>query len=179
VSRVRNGKGNNHWDPLIDTTVAHPSRMYDYLLGGVDHFAVDREAVDAAADAVGGMENARATVRANRVFLVRAVRWLAAQGVRQFLDIGTGIPTMENVHQVAQEAAPESRIVYVDNDPIVLAHAHTLLKSTAEGATAYVYGDLRDPEPILTEAARTLDLGRPVAVILVAITHFFPDADDP
>jgi hypothetical protein len=167
-------------ESLIDTTVAHPSRMYDYLNGGVDNFAVDREAVEAAADAVGGMDNARATVRANRRFLIRAVHWLAAEaGVRQFLDIGTGIPTADNVHGVAQRAAANSRIVYVDNDPIVLAHAHTLLQSTAEGATDYIFGDLREPDPILDHASATLDLTRPVAVVLVAITHFFPDEDDP
>jgi hypothetical protein len=126
------------------------------------------------------MDYARATVRANRRFLVRAVRWLASEaGVRQFLDIGTGIPNADNVHGVAQQTAPDSRVVYVDNDPIVLAHSHTLLRSTTEGATNYIFGDLRDPDPILGHAADTLDFTHPVAVVLVAITHFLPDKDDP
>ncbi|MGH9212485.1 MAG: SAM-dependent methyltransferase [Acidimicrobiales bacterium] len=165
---------------MIDTTVAHPSRMYDYLLGGVDHFAVDRAAVDAAADTVGGIDNAKATIRANRDFLIRAVRYLASEaGIRQFLDIGTGIPNADNVHGIAQQVAPASRIVYVDNDPIVLAHAHTLLRSSPEGATSYVFGDLRNPDDIVREATATLDFAQPVAVVLVAILHFFPDTDDP
>lgn len=164
----------------VDLLVAHPARMYDYLLGGTTNFAADRAAVDNAAGAVGGIEVARATVRANRAFLVRAVRWLVAEaGVRQFLDIGTGIPTMQNVHEVAQEAAPEARVVYVDDDPIVLAHAHELLRSTPEGATAFLTGQLREPEDILRQARPTLDFGRPVALMLVAILHFLPDRDDP
>lgn len=165
---------------LIDRKVAHAARMYDYLLGGSNNFAVDRQAVERAAAAVGGIENARADVRANRAFLIRAVRYLAAEaGIRQFLDIGTGVPNGDNVHAVAQRAAPDSRIVYVDNDPIVLAHAHTMLQSTPEGATAYIHGDLREPDAILKEAAATLDFTEPVALVLVAILHLIPDGDDP
>ncbi|MGH9211727.1 MAG: SAM-dependent methyltransferase [Acidimicrobiales bacterium] len=164
----------------IDPSVAHPGRMYDYLLGGTTNFAADRAAVDAGAVVVGGIEFARQTVRSNRAFLVRAVRWLATEaGVRQFMDIGTGIPTPPTVHEVAQATAPESRIVYVDNDPIVLAHAHLLMQSAPEGATTYINGDLREADPILKEAAEALDFTRPVAVLLVAILHFFPDCDDP
>jgi SAM-dependent methyltransferase len=164
----------------IDRRVAHPSRMYDYLLGGKDHFAVDRDAVHQAAPAVGGLDNARTAVRANRAFLGRAVRYLATEaGLRQFLDIGTGIPNADNVHAVAQRAAPESRIVYVDNDPIVLAHAHVLLTGTPQGATSYVHGDLREPGTILRRAAETLDFTRPIAVMLVSMLHFVPDEDDP
>jgi hypothetical protein len=154
--------------------------MYDYLLGGATNFAVDREAVERASVAVGGIENARTDVRANRAFLARVVHYLAAEaGLRQFLDIGTGIPNGDGTDAIAQRVAPDSRIVYVDNDPIVLAHAHSLLRSTPEGATAYVHGDLRDPETILHKAAATLDFSRPIAVVLVAVLHLIGDADDP
>ncbi len=164
----------------IDTSVAHAARMYDYLLGGTANFAADREAVKRASAAVGGLENARADVRANRAFLGRAVRYLAGEaGIRQFLDIGTGIPNADNVHGIAQATAPESRIVYVDNDPVVLAHSHTLLKSTAQGATVYISGDLRDPGTVLQGAADPLDFTQPVAVLLVAILHLISDHDDP
>jgi hypothetical protein len=164
----------------IDTSVAHPARVYDYLLGGTDNFAVDREAAKLHAAAnPGGMDAVRADVRANRAFLGRAVRHLVIDaGVRQFLDIGTGVPNADNVHAVAQQAAPESRIVYVDNDPLVLAHAHSLLRSTPEGATAYVDCDLRDPESIV-EAAAILDFTKPVAVMLIAILHFELKDGDP
>lgn len=163
----------------IDTTVPHPARVYDYLLGGVDNFAVDREAAERAAAAAGG-QNARSDVRANRAFLGRAVRYLAGEvGIRQFLDIGTGIPNSDNVHAVAQQTAPEARIVYVDKDPVVLAHAHRLLESTPDGSTAFLLADLHDPDTILKRAAETLDLTQPVAVILVAVLHFFPDEADP
>jgi S-adenosyl methyltransferase len=131
-------------------------------------------------DTPGGIDGARANIRANRAFLGRAVRLLAGDaGIRQFLDIGTGIPTGANVHEVAQAAAPDARIVYVDNDPIVLAHAHTLLQSSPEGVTAYIEGDLREPDQVLTDAADTLDFSQPVAVMLVAIMHFVPDQLDP
>jgi hypothetical protein len=161
-------------------SVAHAARMYDYLLGGSDNFAADRAAVERAAVAVGGIENARADVRANRAFLARAVRYLGGDaGIRQFLDIGTGIPNVDNVHGIAQATAPESRIVYVDNDPVVLAHSHTLLKSTPQGATAYISGDLRDPATVLERAAETLDFTQPVAVMLVAILHLISDHDHP
>jgi hypothetical protein len=170
------------WEPVeIDTSAPHPARIYDYLLGGKENFAVDREAAEQVASAhPGGLETARAVVRANRAFLGRAVRYLAADaGIRQFLDIGTGVPTEGNTHEVAQQVAPESRIVYVDNDPIVLALSRSLLRSTPEGATAYVNGDLREPEAILEQAAATIDLSRPVALMLVAVLHLIPDADDP
>jgi hypothetical protein len=165
----------------IDTTVAHAARVYDWLSGGVDNFEVDRQAaIHASADMPGGLHGAKANVRANRDFLGRAVRWLAGEaGVRQFLDIGTGIPSTDTVHGIAQQVAPASRVVYVDYDPIVLAHAHTLLNSTTEGATAFVNGDLRDPQDILLRAEATLDLGQPVAVVLVAVLHFIEDEDNP
>ncbi len=167
--------------PHIDTSVAHAARIYDYLLGGTDNFEVDRQAAHVAnADMPGGIDAARANIRANRAFLGRAVRFLAGEaGIRQFLDVGTGIPSGDNVHEVAQAAAPDARVVYVDNDPIVLAHAHTLLRSSEDGATAYIEGDLHEPDGILAEAAGTLDFSQPVAVMLVAIMHFVPDALDP
>jgi S-adenosyl methyltransferase len=170
------------WEPVdIDPSAPHPARIYDYLLGGSENFAVDREAAEQVAGAhPGGLETARAVVRANRAFLGRAVRYLATDaGIRQFLDIGTGVPTEGNTHEVAQQVAPDSRIVYVDNDPIVLALSRSLLRSTPEGATAYVNGDLREPEAILDQAAATLDLARPVALMLVAVLHLIPDGDDP
>jgi hypothetical protein len=165
----------------IDTTVAHAARVYDFLLDGVDNFEVDRQlAINVNADLPGGLDGARANVRANRRFLGRAVRYLAGEaGVGQFLDIGTGVPNADNVLAVAQQANPEARVVCVDNDPIVLAHAHTLMRSTPEGAASFIYGDLRHPDQIVAEAAETLDLTKPVAVMLVAILHFFPDTDDP
>jgi hypothetical protein len=165
----------------IDPDRAHPARVYDYLLGGVDHFAVDRKAVERGSTALpGGVERARVMVRSQRGFLAAVVRCLAGEmGVRQFLDIGTGIPNRDNVHAVAQQTAPASRVVYVDNDPVVLAHAHTLLTSTPQGATAYIHGDLREPDSILRQAAETLDFARPVAVILVGVLHLISDRDDP
>jgi hypothetical protein len=164
----------------IDPTMAHSARMYDYLLGGSTNFEVDRIAVDRATAAVGGIDNARASARANRAFLGRAVRFLAGEaGVRQFLDIGTGIPGSDGWQADPQQIVPEARVVYVDNDPIVLAHAHTLLTSTPEGAAAYIDGDLRDPEGILAGAKETLDLARPVAVLLGLVLHLVPDRDDP
>jgi hypothetical protein len=165
----------------IDITVAHAARAYDYLLGGTDHFAVDREAIDRASEAhVDGLETSRANVRHQRAFLGRAVRYLALEaGIRQFLDIGTGIPNADNVHAVAQEVAPDARIVYVDNDPVVLANAHTLLKGAPEGSTAYVDGDAREPARILARAKETLDLTQPVGVIMVGILHLIRDEDDP
>src|SRR5262244_4316246 len=149
----------------IDTTVAHPARVYDYWLGGKDNFAADREAAERVLAVAPGL---RFRVRANRAFLARSVRFLATEcEIRQFLDIGTGIPTGNNTHEVAQAAAPSSRIVYVDNDPIVLAHARALLTSDPDGVTDYIDADLRNTGAILTQAARTLDFGRPVAVMLV------------
>src|SRR5580692_10381335 len=147
--------------PGIDTSRAHPARVYDYWLGGKDNFAADREAAELALQAYPQLAEA---VQSNRAFLARAVRYLTHEaGIRQFLDIGTGIPAANNTHQVAQREAADSRIVYVDNDPIVLLHARALLKSMPEGACDYIEADLRNPEEILTEAARTLDFGKPVA----------------
>jgi hypothetical protein len=161
----------------IDTTVAHPARVYDYWLGGKDNFAADREAGEQAVKAYPDLVVA---VRANRAFLGRAVRYLAGEaGVRQFLDIGTGIPTANNTHEVAQSVAPDSRIVYADNDPMVLAHARALLRGTPEGATAYLEADLRDVPRILDGAARTIDFSQPVAVMLMAVLQYIPDFDDP
>ncbi len=165
----------------IDTSVAHAARVYDYLLGGKANFSVDRAAAERAYAAwPGGLDGVRADARAHRAVLGRIVRYLARDaGIRQFLDIGTGIPKEDNVHEVAQRAAPESRVVYVDRDPIVLAHAHQLLRGAPEGATSYIYGELREPAAILRGAAATLDFSRPVAVMLFGILHFFSDADDP
>src|SRR5712691_7992560 len=162
--------------PGIDTSTAHPARVYDYWLGGKDNFAADREAAELALQAY--PELARA-VQSNRAFLARAVRYLTRAGVRQFLDVGTGIPAVDNTHQVAQREAPDSRIVYVDNDPVVLLHAQALLKSTPQGACDYIQADLHDPDAILAGAARTLDFGQPVALMLLAILQFIPDEQDP
>jgi S-adenosyl methyltransferase len=161
----------------LDTSVAHPARVYDYWLGGKDNFAADREAAERVLAAAPGL---RYRVRANRAFLGRATRYLAAEGaVRQFLDIGTGIPTAGNAHEVAQAIAPECRVVYVDYDPVVLAHARALLDSHEAGATEFIDADLRDTDTILAEANRLLDFSRPVAVTLIAILNALPDSDDP
>ena len=163
--------------PEIDTSVAHIARVYDYWLGGKDNFAPDRAAAEAA---MREDPNVVEGVRGNRAFLARVVRYLAGPaGVRQFLDIGTGIPAADNTHEVAQDRAPGSRVVYVDNDPIVLAHARALLTSATEGATACLDQDLRDVGEIVRAAAGTLDFGRPVAVMLIGILHCIPDEDDP
>jgi len=163
--------------PAFDTSVANQARIYDYLLGGKDNYAADREAVDAVIKIAPEMGF---TARANRAFLGRAVRYLAAEaGIRQFLDIGTGIPTAGNTHHVAQAVAPESRVVYVDYDPIVLAHARALLNSSDAGATEYIDADLRDTDTILTRAGRLLDFTQPVAVTMLFILHAIPDEDDP
>ncbi|MGI5163261.1 SAM-dependent methyltransferase [Spirillospora sp. CA-253888] len=159
--------------PGIDTSVPHPARVWDYWLGGKDHFAADRAAGE---DLLAAMPDWVEVARADRQFLARAVRYLVREaGIRQFLDIGTGIPTADNTHEVAQALAPDSRIVYVDHDPIVLVHARALLTSTPEGATDYIDADLRDPGAILEQAAKTLDFSRPVAVTLLAILEFLPD----
>ncbi len=163
--------------PVLDTSVAHSARVHDYWLGGKDNFAADRAAGDAVVEAYPGIV---ISVRANRAFLARVVRFLAAEaGIRQFLDIGTGIPAANNTHEVAQSAAPDCRVVYVDYDPVVLTHARALLTSAPEGVTDYIDADLRDPDRILREASRTLDFSRPVAVMLIAIMHLIVDADDP
>ncbi|WP_438803129.1 SAM-dependent methyltransferase [Frankia gtarii] len=159
--------------------VPHPARMYDYFLGGKDNFPADRKTAEQVLDV---FPNSRIVVRQNRLFMTRTTRYLAAElGVRQFLDIGTGIPTSPNLHEVAQNVAPDARIVYTDNDPIVLAHARALLASTPQGRTAYIDADLRDTRRILTapELHETLDLTRPIALSLIAIFHFIPDGDDP
>src|SRR5262245_34238037 len=150
------------------------------MLGGTTNFEVDRAAAEQAAALVGGMDLIRAEVRANRAFQVRAVRYLIRDaGIRQFLDIGTGIPSAGNVHEITLQEAPESRVVYVDKDPVVLAHAHVLLKGVDEGAAVYLQDDVRHPEEILDAAESTLDLDRPVAVMLVGLLHHLRDADDP
>ncbi len=161
----------------FDTTVAHPARVWDYLLGGKDNFAADRTAGERVLRV---MPEMGLVARSGREFLARAVHFLAAEaGIRQFLDIGTGLPTADNTHEVAQRAAPESRIVYVDNDPIVLTHARALLTSDPRGETAYISADIRDTGTILREAAHTLDFSQPIAVMLLAILHFVPAGDDP
>jgi hypothetical protein len=161
----------------IDTTVAHPARVYDYWLGGTNNFAADREAAERVLAATPGL---RTRVQANRAFLARVVRYLAAEaGIRQFLDVGTGIPSANNTHEVAQAAAPDSRVVYVDNDPIVLIHAQELLASAPEGATQYIEGDLRDPAAILEAAAGTVDFTRPAALMLLGVLHLIGDSEEP
>jgi hypothetical protein len=159
----------------IDATVPNPARVYDYLLGGKDNFEVDRATAEAAIDAFPKIVQ---SAQASRAFLGRLVRHLAGAGIRQFLEIGTGLPSETSVHEVAQSVAPASRVVYVDNDPVVLLHAQALLTGTAEGATEFVEADLRDPGRVLHEAARTLDLGRPVAVLLVGVLHFLADDEE-
>jgi O-methyltransferase involved in polyketide biosynthesis len=159
--------------PDFDTSVPHIARVYDYWLGGKDNFAADRAMGERTLQAY---PNLVYSVRANRAFLARTVRFLVREvGIRQFLDIGTGIPTANNTHEVAQRIASESRIVYVDNDPVVLSHAKALLKSTPEGACAYIDADLRDPDATLAGAADTLDFGQPVAIMLIAVMHFVGD----
>ncbi|HEY7278086.1 MAG TPA: SAM-dependent methyltransferase [Trebonia sp.] len=161
----------------FDTTKAHQARIYDYLLGGKDNYAADRAAAE---EALKVYPEWAFTARANRAFLGRVVRYLAGEaGIRQFLDIGTGIPTAGNLHQVAQEIAPETRVVYVDYDPVVLAHARALLTSGEAGATEYIDADLRNTGTILDEAAKLLDFTKPVAVTLIALLHAIPDSDDP
>jgi hypothetical protein len=159
----------------FDAHVAHPARVYDCWLGGKDNFAADREAAKAAIGAFPGIVPA---VRANRAFLGRAVRFLAESGIRQFLDIGTGLPSADNTHEVAQRVDPRCRVVYADNDPIVLAHARALLAGV-EGTTSYLDADIRDTGKILGHAAAQLDLKQPVAVILLGILQLIEDRDDP
>ena len=168
----------SHHEPLIfDTSVPHFARVYDYWLGGKDNFAVDRAAGD---QAIRAFPDIAVSARANRAFLARAVRFLAGEaGIRQFLDIGTGIPTGNNTHQVAQFVAPESRVVYVDNDPFILSHARALLASRPEGGTEYLEADLRDPERIIDVAGRLLNFEQPVAVMLMTILQHVDDEDDP
>ena len=167
--------------PAIDlqTDRPHSARIYDYLLGGKDNFTADREVAEADLRA---NPASRVGPRQNRAFLCRAVRYLAAEaGIRQFLDVGTGIPTSPNTHEVAQGVAPGCRIVYVDNDPIVLAHARARLASSPEGRTQYIDADLREPQRILDspQLRQTLDLGQPVGLLLFATMHLVPDELDP
>ncbi|MEQ8144440.1 SAM-dependent methyltransferase [Streptomyces sp. OP7] len=158
----------------IDTTRPHPARMYDWYLGGKDNYPVD-EAMGRQMLALDPRVPVMA--RVNRAFMQRATRWLAGQGVRQFLDVGTGIPTEPNLHQVAQRIAPDARVVYCDNDPIVLAHAAALLRGTDEGVTDYLQADVRDPDTILEGARKILDFDEPIGLSLIALLHFVPDED--
>ncbi|MFJ1749063.1 SAM-dependent methyltransferase [Streptomyces sp. NPDC088116] len=159
--------------PRIDTGKPHPARVYDYLLGGRDNYAVDREIGEQLPAA------SKIDARLNRAFMRRAIAWVARSGIDQYLDIGTGIPSEPNLHQVAQDIAPTSRVVYVDNDPIVLRHAEALLVSAPEGATDYIQADVRTPTEILENATGLLDFGRPVALSLISLMHFIPDDEDP
>jgi O-methyltransferase involved in polyketide biosynthesis len=161
--------------PEIDTTVPSSARIYNYWLGGKDYYPVDREMGEQIRAVLPGIVE---MARDQRAFLVREVSYLAGEaGIRQFLDIGTGLPTASNTHEVAQRVAPDSRIVYVDNDPVVLVHARALLTSTPEGATDYIDADLREPDKILREAARTLDFTKPVAITLLGVVHHVPESD--
>jgi SAM-dependent methyltransferase len=161
--------------PRIDTSRPHPARVYDWLLGGKDNYPVDEElgrqvlAID---------PTVRNSARVNRGFMRKATEMLAAEGIRQYLDIGTGIPTEPNLHQVAQAIAPESRVVYADNDPIVLRHAEALLRSTPEGVTSYIQADLRETGRIVERAENALDFGKPIALSLISLLHFIADEDD-
>ena len=164
--------------PPFDPTVPHPARVYGYWLGSKDHFPADRKTAE---EVMRLRPQVVASARANRHFLARVVRFLAAEcGIRQFLDIGTGMPVHDSTHEIAQRAAPDCKVVYVDNDPLVLVHARALLGSTTpEGVCGYVDADLRQPETIVTQASRILDFTQPVAILLLAVVHFVADADDP
>ncbi|WP_030998836.1 SAM-dependent methyltransferase [Streptomyces sp. NRRL F-5630] len=166
----------NSPSPYIDTTRPHPARMYDWFLGGKDNYPVDEEM---GRKVLAIEPNVPVLAQMNREFMRRATGWLAAQGVRQFLDIGTGIPTSPNLHQVAQGVAPDARIVYCDNDPIVLAHAEALLRSHPEGSVDYVQADVRDSAAIVERASRSLDFSKPVALSLIALLHFVGDRTGP
>ncbi len=161
----------------FNTSIAHQARIYDYLIGGKDNFAADREAGDAM---IAAQPDTVAGLRANRQYMTRAVHYLAAEeGIRQFLDLGTGIPTAPNVHQVAQEVAPASRVAYVDYDPVVLSYARALMVGTPEGRTDFIDADLRDTDEILERSAQILDFSEPVAVTVLMTLHAITDADDP
>jgi SAM-dependent methyltransferase len=165
----------------IDSRVPSVARIYDYLLGGSTHFEVDRQTCDrVATEYPGGLEAGRANVRANRRFLGRAVRYLVRDaGIRQFLDVGSGLPNDGNVHTVAQGIVPEARVVYVDNDTVVLAHAQDMLRGGPEGATTFLYEDLRNVDDVIAQAGETLDFTRPVGVMLVSVLHAITDDQDP
>ncbi|MFI1395418.1 SAM-dependent methyltransferase [Streptomyces sp. NPDC020681] len=163
--------------PRIDTSKPHPARVYDWFLGGKDNYPVDEEL---GRQIMSIDSRAKHVARTNRWFMQRVTRWLSSEaGIRQYLDIGTGIPTEPNLHQIAQAAAPESRVVYTDNDPIVLTHAEALLRSTPEGVTDYIQADVREPGRILEQARKVFDFDRPIALSLVALMHFVGDADEP
>jgi O-methyltransferase involved in polyketide biosynthesis len=163
--------------PAINPAVPHPARVYDFWLGGKDNYKADR---DAAAEAITIFPKTVESARSCRAFLARVVAYLTAEaGIRQFLDLGSGLPSAQNVHEVAQSIAPESRVVYVDHDPVVMLHARALLRSSPKGATGYIQADLRHPEGILAKAAETLDFSQPVAVLLLAVLHLVTDAHDP
>ncbi|WP_067453221.1 SAM-dependent methyltransferase [Actinomadura macra] len=159
----------------LDTSVPHSARIWDYWLGGKENFPVDREAGDAVLQIVPGIAT---SARNDRAFLGRAVRFLAEEGIDQFLDLGTGLPTVDNTHEVAQRVAPGSRIVYVDNDPLVLLHARALLQSSPEGTCDYIQADIRDTGTILAEASRTLDFDRPVGLMLLGVLNHILDDDE-
>ncbi|MFH8474852.1 SAM-dependent methyltransferase [Streptomyces sp. NPDC018000] len=159
--------------PQIDTSKPHPARVYDWLLGGKDNYPVDQQVGETLP------EEARGNAARNRAFMHRASAWLARNGIGQFLDIGTGIPTAPNLHHVVQAITPSARIVYADNDPIVLRHAEALLISSPEGVTDYIHADVRQPEVILERARELLDFSRPIALSLIALMHFLPDDQDP
>jgi hypothetical protein len=162
----------------IDTSIPHTARIYDFLLGGKDNFAVDRAAAEQILAAIPDLA---VTLQLNRLFLQRSVRYAARRGIRQFLDIGTGIPTAGNTHEVAHAIAPDARVAYVDNDPIVLVHGRALMTDAGPGVTTFTQADLRAPEEILSapEVLRVIDFGRPVALMLVAILHFIKDDEEP
>jgi hypothetical protein len=162
---------------VVDTSVANPARIWNYWLGGKDHFEADREAAEKVIEVMPSMP---LLARLARRQLIDSVRLLAGTyGIRQFLDIGSGLPSADNTHEIAQRTRPQARIVYVDNDPVVIAHARALLTSGPEGTTDYVQADLRDTATVLTGAARTLDFRQPVAVLLMGVLHFIPDEEDP
>jgi S-adenosyl methyltransferase len=163
--------------PRYDPSVPHPARVYAYWLGGKDHYPADRRAAE---EVIRSRPQVVAGARANRAFLARVVRYLAGEcRIQQFLDIGTGLPAPDSTHEVAQAVAPACRVVYADNDPLVLVHARALLTSTRQGSCGYLDADLRDTPAILTGAARTLDFTQPIAVLLLAVLHFIPDPDHP
>jgi hypothetical protein len=168
--------GGERDNPKLDTTVPQTARIWNYLLGGKDNFAADREVGD---QIIANLPQLAENAKLSRAYLARAVRYLAGEvGIRQFLDIGTGLPTADNTHEVAQSVAPEARIVYVDNDPLVLAHARALLTTSGQGATAYIDADIRDSKTILGEAAKTLDLTQPVALFLMGILGHIESDDE-
>jgi hypothetical protein len=171
-------RGLDYEPPEIDTSQAHAARMYDYFLGGKDNYPPDREAAEQLIKVIPSVP---VTIRQNRLFLRRVVRYLAAdEGIGQFLDIGTGIPTSPNVHEIAQQADPAARVVYVDNDPIVLAHAHARLTSSPQGQVAYIHADMRDAGEVLgaPDLIATLDLSRPAALLILSTLHLITDAEE-